>query len=124
MDPAECKAEFRVEKNDLPSLAEALHFPATFYCQQRSVCDGMGGWCMALKRFSYPCRYSDMIPRFAKPVPVLSMITNTAVDFIYDMHGHRIMQWSNFLLDQLSPTSGRRKIAISFSGSAHDWDRK
>ena len=46
---------------------------------------------MALKRFSYPCRYSDMIPRFAKPVPVLSMITNTVVDFIYDMQGHRIM---------------------------------
>ena len=56
---------------------------------------------MALKRFSYPCRYSDMIPRFAKPVPVLSMITNTLVDFIYDMHGHRIMQWNNFLLGQL-----------------------
>ena len=61
----------------------------------------MEGLCMALKRFSYPCRYSDMIPRFAKPVPVLSMRTNTVVDFIYNMHGHRITQWNNFLLDQL-----------------------
>ena len=57
--------------------------------------------CMALKRFYYPCRYSNMIPCFAKPVPVLSMITNTVVGFIYNMHGHRIMQWNNFLLDQL-----------------------
>ena len=64
-DPVECKAEFRVEKNDLLCLSEALQIPETFHCQQRSVCDGMEGLCMALKRFSYPCRYSDMIPRFA-----------------------------------------------------------
>ena len=98
IDPVECKAEFRVEKNDLLCLSEALQIPETFHCQQRSVCDGMEGLCMALKRFSYPCRYSDMIPRFAKPVPVLSMITNTVIDFIYNTHGHRITQWNNFLL--------------------------
>ena len=30
MDEAECKAEFRVEKNDLQRLAEALQIPGTF----------------------------------------------------------------------------------------------
>ena len=55
MDPIECKAEFRFEKNDLPSLTEALQIPDTFFCQQRSACDGMEGLCIALKRFSYPC---------------------------------------------------------------------
>ena len=94
MDPVECKAEFRLEKNDLPSLAEALQIPDTFFCQQRSVCDGMEGLCMAQKRFSYPCRYSDMIPRFAKPVPVLSMITNRVVDFYlqYTWPSHHAME--------------------------------
>ena len=67
LDPVECKAEFRFEKNDLPFVAEALQIPDTFFCQQRSMCDGMEGLCIALKRFYYPCRYSDMIPRFAKP---------------------------------------------------------
>ena len=110
MDPVECNAEFRFEKNDFPSLAEALQIPDTFFCQQRSVCDGTEGLCMALKRFSYPCRYSDMIPRFAKLVPVLSMITNTVVDFISNMHGHRIMQWNNFLLDQESWNSTRLRL--------------
>ena len=62
MDPIECKAEFRFEKNNLLSLAEALQIPDTFFCQQRSLCDGMEGLCIALKKFSYPCRYSDMIP--------------------------------------------------------------
>ena len=42
-----------------------------------------------------------MIPPFAKPVPVLSMIANTIVDFIYNTHGHLIMHWNNALLRQL-----------------------
>ena len=53
-----------------------------------------------LKRFSYPCRYSDTIHRFARPVPEISMITNTVMDHIFLSHGHRISQW-NF--DILSP---------------------
>ena len=43
MDEAECKAEFRVEKQDLPMLAEALGIPANFKCHQRTVCDCMEG---------------------------------------------------------------------------------
>ena len=53
-----------------------------------------------LKRFSYSCRYSDMIHRFARPVPEISMITNIMMDHIFLNHGHRISQW-NF--DILSP---------------------
>ena len=99
IDPAECKAEFRFEKNDLPLLAEALHIPGQFICEQRSVCTGMEGLCMALKRLVYPCRYSDMIPRFGKPVPVLSMITNRTIDYIYEQHSHRITEWNQLLLE-------------------------
>ena len=58
---AECKAKFRVEKNDLEDLAEVLQIPETFVCSQRSVCSGIKGLCIALKRLAYPCRYSDMI---------------------------------------------------------------
>ena len=57
MDEAECKAEFRVEKNDLHKLAEALQIPGTLKCYQGTVC-------MLLKRLSYPCRFNDMISRF------------------------------------------------------------
>ena len=39
---------------------------------------------MLLRRTSYPCRFSDMIPRFPRPVSVLSLITNGVMDFIYD----------------------------------------
>ena len=50
---------------------------------------------MLLKRISFPCRYSDMIHHFARPVPVLSMVTNQVVDYIYQAQGHKIMQWNN-----------------------------
>ena len=33
----ECIAEFRVEKNDLPVLADSLRIPPVFRCSQRSV---------------------------------------------------------------------------------------
>ena len=87
-------AEFHIEKADLPRLAEALQLPPTFHCQQRTVFDSMEGLCMLLKRVSYPCRYSDMIPRFGRPVSVLSLITNHTLDYIYENHGHLITQWN------------------------------
>ena len=71
----------------------------TFQCPQRSVCDGIEGLCMLLKRLAYPCRYSDMVHRFARPVPVLSMIPNTVLDYVFDRHGHRLTQWNNQVMD-------------------------
>ena len=65
------EAEFRVEKHDIPLLAEALGLPETFTCPQRSVAEGIEGLCMVFKRISLPCLYSDMIRRFGRPVPVL-----------------------------------------------------
>ena len=74
IDEAECKAEFRFEKSDLPQLAETLGIPQAFKCKQRTVFDGMEGLCMLLRRMAYPCRCSDLIPRFGKPVPELKYV--------------------------------------------------
>ena len=79
----ECKAEFRFNKNDIPVLAEVLGLPETFRCSQRTVANKLEGLCMLLRRTAYPCRYSDLIPRFGRPVPELSMITNCVVDYLY-----------------------------------------
>ena len=43
---------------------------------------------MVLSRLAYPCRYFDMIPRFGKAVPQLSMIFNLTMDFIDGNWGH------------------------------------
>ena len=81
MSEAECKAEFRFEKKDLPTLAEALQIPPSFKLRQGSIVSGMEGLCILLRRLAYPCRFGDMVPRFGKPVPVLSMVTNHVIDY-------------------------------------------
>ena len=83
MADSECRAEFRVNNRDLPHLAECLQIPDAFLCNQSSVCEGMEALCTLLRRLSYPCKYSDMIPRFGRPAPVLSMVTNKVIDFIW-----------------------------------------
>jgi len=77
MQESQCLSEFRVRKQDVHVLAEALQIPAVIRCEQRTVCDGVEALCMLLKRLSYPCRYSDMIHRFGRPVP--EIITNTVM---------------------------------------------
>ena len=99
MNSTECRAEFRVEKKDLPRLFAALQLPPVLRCEQRSICEDIEGLCMLLKRVAYPCRLSDMIPRFGRPVSVLSLITNDVNDYIYDVHGHLITQWNQDLLN-------------------------
>ena len=59
---------------------------------------GIEGLCMMLKRLLYPCRYGDMIHQFAEPVPVLSLVTNQMVDYIYSHHGNRVLQWNHEVL--------------------------
>lgn len=114
-DVSEVKAEFRFEKKDLPALAEVLRIPEVFKCQQGTLCAGMTGLCITLKRLAYPCRYSDMISTFGLSVPELCMIYNTVIDHIFEMHGHLINQWNHALLStdnlQLYAESVARKGA-------------
>ena len=94
----ECSAQFRFKKADIPTLKEALQIPPVIRGNQGSVCDGTEALCMLLTRLSYPCGYSDMVSLFDKPVPVISMITNEVLDYVYESHSHRILQWNHELL--------------------------
>ena len=102
MNSADCKAEFRVEKADLPRLTDALYIPAVFHCKQRSICDSLKGVCVLLRRTSYLCRFSDMIQCFSRPVSVLSLITNEVMDFIYDNHCHLVTEWNRDILSSVA----------------------
>ena len=68
-------------------MADALQVPARFRCSQGTVCDGIEGFCILLRRLAYPCRYFDLVKRFARLVPELSLIANTVLDWIYENHG-------------------------------------
>ena len=98
----ECQSEFRFYKRDVYLLAEVLQIPDQTKCYNRVVVDGIEALCIFLKRFAYPCRYSDMLPRFARPVPQLCMISNEVMDFIYQAHNHRLRSFNQ---PWLSPAS-------------------
>ena len=79
----------------IPFLGEMLRLSERFVCYQGTVCDSIVGLCIFLKRLSYPCRYSDLIYLFGKPVPVLSMIHDEVIDFIAAPHSPRITRWND-----------------------------
>ena len=62
----ECWTELRFGKKHLESLRSNLQIPDEIVSSQRTVCDGMEGMCILLKRLAYPCRYTDMVPRFGR----------------------------------------------------------
>jgi hypothetical protein len=87
-----------IGQHTVPTLAEALQIPERFTCPQGTVVDGIEGFSMLLKRFAYPCRYSDMISRFGRPVPESSIITTTVMDYVYDVHGHHLTSFNQQFL--------------------------
>ena len=90
MSNDECKSEFRFEKRDIFNLKYVLHVPEEIITYNRLNVDATEAICILLKRVAYPCRYSDMVPRFARPVPEICVICNTVMRKLYE-------QWS-FLL--------------------------
>ena len=84
----ECEVEFRFKKQDIYRLSAALHLPDIFRCSNGVVADHIEALCMCLKRFTYPCRYADLVPRFGRPVPQLCMIINLVVDYLFDRYSY------------------------------------
>ena len=94
----ECHTELRFSKQDLDQLLGCLGIPEKISCEQRTVCSGLEGLCILLKRLSYPCRYTDMVPRFGRNPTELCLIFNSVVDLIYENHHHRLRSCDQFLL--------------------------
>ena len=96
MTDDECKTEFRFYKNDIYELSEILNLPDRIVCYNGVNVDRTEAFCVFLKRFAYPCRYVDLIPRFARPEPQLCMISNALMNSIYT-------GWRHLLLDLNQP---------------------
>ena len=81
----ERKAEFRFGLAELPLSAKVLAIPDTFVCRNGTVATGMEGLCILLRRFAYPCRLSDLIPRIGRSVLELSEITSEVSSYTFVM---------------------------------------
>ena len=111
MQQDESKAEFRMLKNDVLALHRALRFPEQLKCYNGVVADSVEALCICLRRLAFPCRYGDLVPRFARPVLQLSMITNMVISDIYERYGHLLLS-----LDQ--PWLSRANLKI-FADAVH-----
>ena len=89
----ECKAEFRFYRNDVYNLLEALQIPETFRCSNGLKLDGIEATCILLRRFSYPARFGDLVPRFGRPAPQLSMIISDVCNHLFTDHHHRLQDF-------------------------------
>ena len=99
MSDAECKAEFRFYKNDIITLVDLLHFPEKISCCNRSKVGKVEGFCIFLKIFVYAYRYGDMISRFGRSVPELSMVSNSILNSLYSFKNEslRLLQYDRIL---------------------------
>ena len=84
----ECYSEFRFARNDIYRLKDVFQFPESFTCYNGTVYDSVEALCIFLKRFAYPCRYLDILPRFGRPVPQLCMISNHVMNILYESWHH------------------------------------
>lgn len=110
----DCEAEFRFQKNDIVRLKNALQLPEEISCtlyNNRKI-DSTEALCVLLKRLAYPCRYSDMIPRFGRSVPELCMICNEMIQIIDSRWNIKLQSLNQ---EWLSPAN-----LTSFSNSIHD----
>ena len=80
-------------------MAETLGIPAQMKCYNGILVDGIEALCIFLRRFAYPCRYSDIMPRFARYIPQLSMISNQVMDHIYNNFQHLLHSFNQTWLN-------------------------
>ncbi|XP_065656915.1 uncharacterized protein LOC105845632 isoform X2 [Hydra vulgaris] len=119
MTDDECFAEFRFYKNDIYRIAEVLAIPEEIICSNRSVFNGIESFCVFLKRFAYPSRYLDLIPRFGRSIPKLCMMSNVVMNGIFSNHHHLL---KSFNQNWLAPNQLERyALAIHNKGAPLDF---
>ena len=97
---AERKTELRFYRSDVYRMADVLGILDEITCYNRSVFDGIEAFCVFLKRFAYPCRYADMVPRFARPVPELCLMSNEIMNVIFNLHRNRLTSFNQAWLSR------------------------
>ena len=88
MDDDECLVEFRFTKEEIYGLVATFRLEEDIRCYIGWVADSVEALCICLKRFAYPCRYADMVPKFGRPVPQLCAISNKVIDILFDQFSY------------------------------------
>jgi len=87
----QCMAWFRFYKHDIYILADLFGIPENVTCSNGSKFPKIEALCIFLRRFAYPCRYGDLIEKFGRSVPELSMISNHITNLLYNNLAHKLV---------------------------------
>ena len=79
----EYKTDQRFYKSDIYRLANVLNIPEQIKATNRSTSDTIEALCVFLKPLPYPSRHSDLLPRFGRYIPELSMMSILIQNHIY-----------------------------------------
>ena len=82
----EYKVEFRFGKDDIYTVVHTFRRPEVIRCYNGVLIDSVEVFCICRKRYAYPCRYADLIPRVGRPVPQLCMTANFITEIIYNRY--------------------------------------
>lgn len=97
----ECWADFRFRKTDLLRLCDALGLSGErVKTENRLTIDPMEALCLTLRRLAFPCRFSDLIPRFGRSVPDMSYIFNRTLDIIHNRFGRLLTSFNQAWLSK------------------------
>ena len=89
-DDTRSRTELRFSKVDLPRLLNVLQIPDKIVTVQGTVCTGMEGLCILLKRLAYPCRFTDMVSAFGRNPTEICLIFHQVLDHVYNFHCFRL----------------------------------
>ena len=81
------KKNFRFKRTDLQRLRVALRFPHELKTDTRVKTTGMECRLVVLRRLTYPCRWSDLVPFFGRQVSELSLIFRMGIDHLFSEFG-------------------------------------
>ncbi|KAK3105969.1 hypothetical protein FSP39_009829 [Pinctada imbricata] len=82
------RSMFRFQREDMTRLSCALRLPTKVVCENRTVCSGIQGLCILIRRLAYPSRLEDLSHVFGRSKAELSYICNTVLNLIDSEHGH------------------------------------
>ena len=108
----ECRTYFRFEKEHLDILRAQLGIPRQITCYNGTTVAGLDALCVVLRRLAYPNKLVDLVPIFGRAKEEISIIFNTTIDIIYNLHKDKLHN-----LDQEWITPDRFAGAIANKGA-------
>ena len=69
---------------------DVMNFPEEFTCCNGRKSYAVESICIFFKRLAYGCRYLNMVPKIARPVPQLCMVSNLVMDYVYTHWNHSL----------------------------------